>query len=468
MPKTPRAAAIYARISSDQDGTALGVTRQLEDCRTFAAAHGWVIADEYVDNDISAYSGKKRPEYQRMLDDIEAGERDAVIAYHLDRLTRRPIELEHFVEVVTNAKITHVRFVAGGDFDLVSGDGLMVMRMLAAVAAGESATKSRRMKRKHDETAAKGLPHKGGNRPYGYEDDWVTIRPDEAEVIRTMAARFLAGESTRSIAVWLADEGITTVRGRHWLTTSVRTTLANPRIAGLRAHLGEVVGTATWEPIITVEQRDKIIALMERRKTTNERSPRSYLLTGVLRCGKCGNRLFSSRRENSRRYVCMSGPDHRGCGRLTIVAAPLEELVADAVLYRLDTPELAAALSGQAHRDTKAAALSEALAQDRAQLDELAQLYGDRTITSRDWLTAKKPIEERIHDLERRLARATGTSALIGLAGNGSSLRNQWAELNLTRQAAIVKAVIDHIDIGPGDPGARSLDPARADITWRL
>ena len=468
MPRVPRSAAIYARISLDQDGTGLGVARQLDDCREFAAQHGWVVADEYVDNDTSAYSGKRRPEYERMLEDVASGERDAVIAYHLDRLTRRPRDLERFVEVATAAKVTHVQFVSGGDFDLVSGDGLLVMRMLTAVAAGESATKSRRMKRKNDETAAKGLPHRGGNRPFGYEDDWVTIRPDEAAAVRTMAGRFLAGESLRSIAVWLDAEGIKTVRGRPWLTTSVRTTLRNPRIAGLRQHRGDIVGTAVWDPIIPVEEWNKVMALMDRRASTRERSPRSYLLTGLLRCGRCGNRLFSSRRVNSRRYVCLGGPDHQGCGRLTVVAAPLEQLISDAVLFRLDTPELAAALSGQEARDTKSAALAEALAQDRAQLDELALLYGDRKVSSREWLTAKAPIEARAKDLERQLARITGNGALVGIVGNGESLRGRWGDLNLSRQAAIVKALVDHATIGAGKQGARSLDPARVDLVWRV
>jgi site-specific DNA recombinase len=51
-----RAAAIYARISSDVDGSGLGVARQLEDCRKLAESLGWPVAEEYVDNDLSAYS----------------------------------------------------------------------------------------------------------------------------------------------------------------------------------------------------------------------------------------------------------------------------------------------------------------------------------------------------------------------------------------------------------------------------
>jgi site-specific DNA recombinase len=138
---------MYARISSD-DGTALGVTRQLEDCRRLAGDLGWSVGDEYVDNDISAYSGKRRPEYERMMVDIAEGSRDGVLVYHVDRLTRRPKELEEFVEVLTGAKVRHVRFVAGGDLDIANGDGLMVIRLLSAVAANESATKSRRVLRK--------------------------------------------------------------------------------------------------------------------------------------------------------------------------------------------------------------------------------------------------------------------------------------------------------------------------------
>src|SRR5215472_14847485 len=95
-----RAAGIYARISSDQEGSGAGVQRQLSDCKRLAKQLGWPVVDEYVDNDISAYSARVRPEYRRLLDDIAAGVLDAVLVYHLDRLTRRPKELEEFLDVL--------------------------------------------------------------------------------------------------------------------------------------------------------------------------------------------------------------------------------------------------------------------------------------------------------------------------------------------------------------------------------
>jgi site-specific DNA recombinase len=66
-------AAIYARISADVEGKSLGVARQVEDCRTLAADRGWPVGAEYVDNDVSAYSGKPRREYERMLADLACG-----------------------------------------------------------------------------------------------------------------------------------------------------------------------------------------------------------------------------------------------------------------------------------------------------------------------------------------------------------------------------------------------------------
>jgi site-specific DNA recombinase len=461
-----RSAAIYARISSDQDGTALGVARQLEDCRALARQLGWSIGEEYVDNDVSAYPGKRRPAYERLLADVGDGWRDAVIAYHADRLHRRPLELERFLVIVERAGVRHVRFVSGADVDIGSGDGLMVLRMVSAVAANESASKGRRVKRKLDEVAAEGRPHGGANRPFGYEADKVTIRPDEAEIVRALVDRHLAGESVRSLTTWLNDHAVPTSNGGEWRTTSVKSILTSARIAGLRTHRGEVVGSAAWPAIITEEKRAKVLARFADAAVTGRRSPRRYLLTGMLRCGKCGNTLFSSARKDTRRYVCSSGPDHGGCGKLTVVAEPLEQLVADSVLYRLDTPELADVLAGRSGHDEQAAALSESIAQDRAQLDELAALYGERRLPMREWLAARKPIDERIGDAERRLRRMSDSDALVGVLGNGRKLRRQWTDLNLTRQHAIVKAVLDHVVIAAGT-GARSFDPSRVDLVWR-
>ena len=175
--------------------------------------------------------------------------------------------------------------------------------------------------------AGAGLARGGSARQLWFGSVRVTVLPLEAKVVSQIVARFLNGESVLSIARWLEEEGVRTVTGKTWRTTSVRTMLASARIAGLRAHRGEVVGPAVWEAIITPADRDRVLARMEQLKTSGRRSPRRYLLSGMLRCGKCDHRLYSSARKESRRYVCKNGPDHGGGGRVAIGGAPVGELV---------------------------------------------------------------------------------------------------------------------------------------------
>ena len=466
-----RSVAIYARISADVEGTGLGVARQLEDCRKLAADRGWPIGDEYVDNDVSAYSGKPRREYARMLADLTSGARDAVIVYNLDRLHRRPVELEEFVTLCESSGVRDVATVTA-DIDLGNDDGLFMARIFAAFAAKESGRKSARVRRKLLQNAEQGLPH-GSVRPFGYESDKITLRDAEAKVNREMVDRYLAGASIRSLTIWLNDAGIAPAVAKSWQTSAVRQILTSGRIAGLREHHGEVIGPATWTAIITPAERDRILARMATRALTKTRAPRTYLLSGMLRCGRCGNRLFSQARHSNpdnrvRRYVCLKGPDHGGCGRLTVVASPVEELLTDAVLTRLDSPQLAEALAGKSSVDADVAALATQLEADQARLDELAGLYAAGAVSAREWIAARDPITERIAQARRDIAHATDTSSVVDLAGCGEVLRGQWDDLDIDRQQAIIKSVLDHAVIAPGNPGSRSLDINRVQPAWRI
>ena len=123
--QTTRSAGIYVRISRDRAGAGLGVERQEQDCRALADQLGWAVVDFYSDNDISAYSGKRRPDYERMLADISAGRINAVIAWHTDRLHRSPLELERYVSVSEKHHVpTHT--VQAGPLDLATPSGRMV------------------------------------------------------------------------------------------------------------------------------------------------------------------------------------------------------------------------------------------------------------------------------------------------------------------------------------------------------
>lgn len=354
------------------------------------------------------------------------------------------------------------------DVDLGNDDGLFMARIFAAFAAKESGRKSERLRRKARQNAEAGKPGGGPNRPFGYEADKITVNPVEAELIQQIVRRVLAGESIRSIATWLDAERIPTSAGAEWRTSTVRMILKSPRIAGLRSHLGEVVGPAIWDPIITVEQRQQLLNVLAAKIATGRRTPRSYLLSGMLRCGKCGGRLFSSPREFERRYVCLSGPDHRGCGGVTVTAPPVEEWIAAAVLYRLDTPQMGDTLTGRLANDARHSELLEQLDRDQAKLTELAEMWADGEISRAEWKAAREPLDHRIKTTDRQLSQITGTTALEGIVGHGQELRERWDEMNLERQAAIVAAVLDHAVINPAVVKGGKFNPNRIVPVWNL
>ena len=95
------------------------------------------VVDEYVDNDRSAYSGKPRPDFERMLSDAALGGFDVVIVWASDRLYRRLADLTRITEELA----PHARIVAvmgGGDIDLTTAEGILRAQVLGSVAEFES------------------------------------------------------------------------------------------------------------------------------------------------------------------------------------------------------------------------------------------------------------------------------------------------------------------------------------------
>ncbi len=462
--------AVYARISQDRDQSGLGIMRQLQDCRAEVQRRGWTIAEEYVDDDLSAsgYSAKVRPSCSKLLSDIQAGAVDAVVVWHLDRLHRKPIELEEFVATCSRANLTEV-VTLHGDLDLGSGDGLLVARLLGAVAANESDAKSRRGRRKMQELAEAGLPH-GGGRCFGFEEDQVTIREVEARIFREMAARCLAGETLMSMVRWLNTSEIPSPSGlNEWRTSTLRRLLQNPRIYGMRVHRGQIIGNAVWEPIIAVDDGERLRVLLTDPARRTSRSARRYLLSGMCRCSRCGATLVSKPRDTVRRYSCIGGLGHTGCGGLAIGAEATEELIVRSVLLRLDSSSLAAALQDSQHSEGLEKDLSQSIHADVVRLEELAILWSDSVITATEWRTARDRIDKRLNANRKTLIKLRGNGDLISLVGNGQVLSEQWASLNLTRQVAIIKTVVDHVVIRPAiKRGANQQVLERIEVIWRI
>jgi site-specific DNA recombinase len=111
------------------------------------------------------------------------------------------------------------------------------------------------------------------------------------------------------------------------------------RISGQREYRGEVIAVGQWPAIITPAQTIRLRALLTDPARRTVRNPRRYLLTGLLRCG-AGHPWAGGSRASGRDTSAPEPPGRPGCGRTYIVAEELDELIVEAVLYRLDTDEL--------------------------------------------------------------------------------------------------------------------------------
>ncbi len=466
-----RSAAIYCRISRDTRGEGLGVLRQEALCRKLAAQKGWPVAGVYTDNDLSAYSGSPRPAYEQMIRDLESQVVDAVVVVDQDRLTRHPRELEDFIIRADRLGIALAN--VSGEIDLGTSDGRFRARILGAVARQESEKKSERLKRQREQQAQMGLAT-GGRRRFGYRPvrndqgrATLAIVREEAAIVREAASRFLMGESLRTIASDFNRRSVSTVTGASWRVTTLRTLLTGPQIAGLRVHLGEIVGDADWEAILERTSWEQIRAKIGDPRKVQSGRPPAYLLTGVLRCGRCGATLYSSRRaDGSRRYMCNPGAAQGPCGRIAVAAQPVEQEVAHQLLDALAGPALWQALDRSTDVDTES--ITRQLVSDEESLEQLARdHYVDRRISRREFLAARDALEQRIDQNRQALRVPTSRAELAGLPTTLDELREIWLGLGVDQQRTILEAVVERIVINPGVPGRRRFDSSRMVIDWR-
>ena len=308
-------AAIYSRISADLTGRGLGVARQLEDSRALADKLDWQVVKTYDDNDISAYSGKTRPGFEAMLEDMKAGAFDALICWHTDRLYRNMKDLERVIEIADANRI-EIRTVQGGTLDLSTSAGRMVARILGSVARQESEHGSERRKRANAQRAASG-EWSTSRRPFGYTLKGEPLEP-EATAIASAVHDVLSGKSIRQLVrEWNAQGLQTAGTSKQWRAPMLRRVLMNPRYAALVVHQGRVVGKGNWKPIIDEATHHGIVAfLSDPSRTKQVGFERLYQGSGVYRCGVCEEpvRAWKPSDGKARAYMCVNGSHVRRQG----------------------------------------------------------------------------------------------------------------------------------------------------------
>lgn len=461
---------IYVRISNDRTGAGLGVQRQEEDCRALASRKGWEVVDVYCDNDVSASTGRRRPEWERLLTDATSGKVQAVVGWHVDRLTRRPMELEDIIDMAD--KLGLQLGTVTGDIDLGTPMGRLIARQLGGFARYEVEHKSERQVRANLQQALAGKLKGGGMRCFGYTREGEVVEA-EAAVISEVANRVVQGDSLRSIVKDLRERGITTTAGKQFQPVTLRRLLQNPRLIGKRVHKGAVVADGDWEPILSPTIQRKVVAVLSdpsRHKTQPSRVRRYLLTGGLIRCGLCGHALVSQPSSSGKRgYVCRATAPSFGCGKIRIAAEPIEMDVAERVLGRLASPAIRNRLQAAvATGGDSGELLADQIGDAEQRLRELGEDYGDGKLSRTAFQSANKRIEENLRELRSAIARAAQLESLP-LASTPEALADWWEnQASLERRRDLVATLIDHVSVGPVTrKGFTGFDPDRVTYIWK-
>jgi site-specific DNA recombinase len=475
----PRVAS-YVRMSHDPSGEMLGINRQFGECAALSERWDWGEIPKHLrfdDNDLSAYSGKRRPGFEDLLAAIERGEVNIVVCWHTDRLYRNITDLLRIIEVGVPRNLV-IKPVTGPELDLSTPTGKAIAQILASIAEMESAHKANRQVLANAQRAELGQ-WSTNNRAFGYSMTGEPLEP-EATAFRTAVADVLTGKSIQGVAKeWNAKGLKTTLAGTTqkrngkeylvpgtWNSPRVRRLLMNPRYAGLKVHQGKVIGNGTWTALIDEDTHHGLVAYVSdpsRVKCTS--FERKYMGSGVYVCGRCGGPMraaFPGGKGSARTYECKT---HQHVVRR---GEPLDEYVEHLVLGYLSEPEtrrrLAVMLHGGEQVDvdslhTRRAALG-------ARLDDLAAMFASGEIDASQLRRGTNDLRVQLAGVDQVLAELSRRSPVADLLAAGNKLRQYWDRLSMDMKGKVLQEICT-VTVQPARRGARVFDYGLIDIDWK-
>ena len=337
--------ALYCRLSKDDmlQGDSESIKTQKAMLTQYAKEHGFMVVEIYVDDGWSGLNFD-RPDFNRMLDDIESGKIDVVITKDLSRLGRDHLKVGHFTEIYFPMK--NVRYIAVNDCVDTANKNNDIAALKNVMNEFYSRDNSRKIRSSIRARAKAGLYRSSFN-PIGYRKapdnhNKLIVDAETAWIVKRIFDLANAGMRANKIATqfreeqipcpswWLYSRGEKDYSRRfenpqnkyEWSHTVIRNIIGNPLYLGhlimcrkesvFKVGVVKSVPETEWirgdnthEPLISQEVFDganeKI--LNRRRDTSNNFKS---VFSGLVKCGTCGKalglRYWTKKRH--RIYVC--------------------------------------------------------------------------------------------------------------------------------------------------------------------
>lgn len=348
---------IYCRISKDGDekrSIEVQQSKGIEFSKSIGAKY-----EVYIDRGISGGMKRNdRPELDRLLNDVESGLVDSIYVYNQDRAARDEITWFEISAIVLEYG---VKFYESGVLVDLTESGTFTMRGIKAIFdADERRKTSKRFKDVLKRNAEQGRRFSFIQYGYTTEDDKKTLKVDEeeAEIVRRIFALSLQGIGTGKIAEMLNNDNVPTrynqieknatykVKNKYtgevevrqkkdvkWKGGTVRGIILNPIYKGERRwnnttySAPKILEEWYWEKV-----NDNL------KNNSNNRGKavqHSYLLKGLLRCGKCGANYYGrtrvapeGKKPKDHYYMCSSKrKGEHNCGNRSISIEALDGII---------------------------------------------------------------------------------------------------------------------------------------------
>jgi len=344
--------AIYIRWSTEDQGEGTTLAVQSEACRHYVQSQGWQVREDLIFIDEGFSGGSlERPAMNRLRKMIQQGLVDCVVVFKLDRLSRSVIDTVTLV-LQEWEDLTYLKS-AREPVDTTTAMGKQFFYMLVSYAEWERNVIRERMfggkLRRAKEGRSPGFPM-----PYGYKKGptpgTLEVIEEQAQVVRLVYNMAEEGTSVRQITLHLNKNGFASRKGAPWGTSMVSKMLHNPAYTGKlvwgRRRANPRHGKAPGEtklkmadPHVVIEQSvipaivdqaqfDRVQMIMAGNKKIAPRAVGSeYLLTGLIKCGKCGRFMQYNGYQGWNYYRCGGKTGQQICDAPSIPAEALEDQI---------------------------------------------------------------------------------------------------------------------------------------------
>src|SRR5450631_4379866 len=384
-----RMAAIYARVSSDQQREANTIASQTSALIEFAQEHDLEVPGEWVFED-DGYTGAtlERPGLERVRDLAAEGQIQVVLAYSPDRLSRKyAYQILLIEELARNGVETLFVKAPQGS----SAEDQLLVQFQGMIAEYERAQILERSRRGKRHRARQGQVNVLSGAPYGYryvrKSDDAAARYEiihaEADIVRTVYNQYVgAGMSIGAITRLLNERGVPTRKQiSRWERTTVWAILRNPAYKGtacfgktetaprqritrslrLRGGVGARDSAHRERPrsewieiaVPVLIDEDTFARAQERLTQNKQLAPRRTvtpsIVQGLVSCSKCGYALSRTSTRSSARmihyYRCLGSDAWRHLGGSVCDNRPvrqdvLDEVVWEEIIKLLESPTL--------------------------------------------------------------------------------------------------------------------------------